>query len=397
MATSNLLLFRLAEYLRARREVIVADSMASLRKESVAPGELPWPKWLAPLVQETSDRLMARAAMLEAGEEDPVPSEEEKGAPEGIERILIEGPLVRNSFLRVLNRFQSEQAERHDFTALEMTEARQETLQEFDRGMAAAMARWIGREQVRTGAIDPHGVYAVHDGLKGVLGLLRLAVESIPAASRIHISAAVQQLARLTTQLGEAASIRADGTMPAPVPATQRKPAPALPHAPAPISAPSSKAAPRETLRLAPLHISSFLNTLTEAFRPAAEGKGLRFEARCSAIPEIIQTDAARLHRAASLILDHAVSHTATGAVVMTAGLGKGGRWTLGVRNTGSAIPAELLSNILMGLGQAGPEPPDELLGIALARDLADVLGGQLEADAKDGDGTHFRLTLPLN
>jgi signal transduction histidine kinase len=37
------------------------------------------------------------------------------------------------------------------------------------------------------------------------------------------------------------------------------------------------------------------------------------------------------------------------------------------------------------------------VLGIALARDLADLLGGSLEAESKAGDGTHFRIALPMS
>jgi hypothetical protein len=73
--------------------------------------------------------------------------------------------------------------------------------------------------------------------------------------------------------------------------------------------------------------------------------------------------------------------------------------WEMEVKDTSPGIPPEVLSNVLLGLAHA----PDEshglgkaVLGIALARDLAEILGGVLEAESKAGEGSHFRLVLPL-
>ena len=392
MAAPNLLLLRIAEFLRLRKGSIIEDSASLLQEEHRDETEqeknknFPWRARLEEMVQETADRILKRAAVTEGQQENPaLESLEEDAATAGIKCLLLQASLVRNTFLRALNKFQAEQANTKGFTAIDMTEARQEAIQEFDRLINVSISRWIANGGKAGEKEEPStALRELHGGMMAVLGLLRLTLEKVPPASRVHISAAAQQLGRLGMQLQEIAGIETDSS-------GANKPQ-ALASSP-PVQR-------REPLRIAPLDVAAFVRTVGEAFRPAAERKGLRFDTRCGPAPQIIHTDAAKLHRAISLLLDHSIAFTDSGSINFSAGLQSSTYWAMTVKDSSPGIPPEVLSNVLLGLAHA----PDEshglgkaVLGIALARDLAEILGCVLEAESKAGDGTQFRLLLPVN
>jgi signal transduction histidine kinase len=392
MAAPNLLLLRFADFLRARKDAIVEDSIGPARIEA-APEEppdrakikpFPWRERLKDLVEQTADYLLNMAAVAEGGETKPPP--ENAPEPPGADRIrclLTEGATVRNAFLRALNRFQAEQANVKGFTALEMSETRQETLQEFDRLITAALADWITGGGKQRAAGPSEALREVHSGMKGVLGILRLALEKVPSGSRVHMSAAIQQLGRVVAEFEEAAGF---------APTHEPEKAAAL------ASAPVKR--PQEPLRVAPLDLATFIKTVSDSFRPAAAKKGLRFEGRCGPIAQTVHTDAAKLHRAVSLLLDHSISFTDSGSINFNAAMHTSAVYSLTIRDSSPGIPPEVLSKVLLGLNHV----PDEshgigkaVLGSALARDLVEILGGVLEAESKAGEGTQFRILLPLS
>ena len=71
-----------------------------------------------------------------------------------------------------------------------------------------------------------------------------------------------------------------------------------------------------------------------------------------------------------------------------------GGRWTVWIRDTGSGIPASLLSRVFEpnfstktdGMG----------LGLAIARKVIEDLNGTINVSSRVGKGTTIRITLPL-
>lgn len=389
MAASSLLLLRISEFLRTRKSVIATDAAAGCRDEHRArktedgPELFPWEEKLQGMVQGTADALLERTA-----QGDGAPSRKSAAAhsPSGdIQLLLSDAWLVRNSFLRALNRFQGEQSgKKVDFTAIEMTEARQEALQEFDRQISAALSDWItGHSSKANVAAD--SVRDLLHGLRAIQGLLQMAADTIPPGAKAHVSAAAQQLARLTASTQELL----DG-QPQPEQARTGM-AMASPHATAPRAA--------VPLAVAPLDVPSFVRALGESARPAAQKRGLRIECLCNPGPQILQTDAAKLHRAATLLIDYAISLTEEGQVSIVSDGGANGAWNLEIRDSSPGIPPEMLARLLRGVAHAPDNASlhDSSLGIALARDLVELLGGHLEATSDPGEGNCFVIALPTS
>jgi signal transduction histidine kinase len=265
-----------------------------------------------------------------------------------------------------------------------MTEARQEALQEFDRQISAALSDWItGSSSASTVSAD-----AVRDllhGLRAIQGLLQMAADTIPAGAKAHVSAAAQQLARLASSTQEL--IEGDHQ---PEPSRSGM-AMASPHA----AAAKVAVAP---LHFAPLDVPSFVRVLAESARPAAEKRGLRVECLCNPGPQILKTDGAKLHRAATLLIDYAISLTDEGQVTIVSDQNASGAWTLEIRDSSAGIPPAMLARLLRGVAHAPDNAAiqDTSLGIALARDLVELLGGQLEATSDPGEGNCFVIALPM-
>jgi signal transduction histidine kinase len=146
--------------------------------------------------------------------------------------------------------------------------------------------------------------------------------------------------------------------------------------------------------------VPSFVRVLAEAARPAAQKRGLRVDCLCNPGPQILQTDAAKLQRAATLLIDYAISLTDEGQVSIVSDRDAKGAWTLEIRDTSAGIPPAILAKLLRGVAHA-PENAagqhDTSHGIALARDLVELLGGHLEATSDPGEGNCFVIVLPTS
>jgi signal transduction histidine kinase len=72
------------------------------------------------------------------------------------------------------------------------------------------------------------------------------------------------------------------------------------------------------------------------------------------------------------------------------------GRWiVLAVADTGSGIPAEVLSRIFDPFFTTKQDGGTGL-GLAISRQIVNELGGTIDVDTVPGEGTTFRVRLPV-
>jgi signal transduction histidine kinase len=97
-------------------------------------------------------------------------------------------------------------------------------------------------------------------------------------------------------------------------------------------------------------------------------------------------------------LLQNAVRHTSSGSVIVFARSEHDGTW-LGVRDTGSGIPAEHLPRIFERFYRVDPARARERggtgLGLAIVKHLVDAHGGRLQADSEVGRGTTIQAFFP--
>lgn len=109
--------------------------------------------------------------------------------------------------------------------------------------------------------------------------------------------------------------------------------------------------------------------------------------------------DEVKLEQILHHLIQNALQHTDMGTVVVEALL-KDQQILLTVRDTGHGIPSEKLAHLFSPFNQAAEVDTRVTgglgLGLAISRQLAQLMGGNLELQSKEGIGTTALLWLPL-
>lgn len=162
----------------------------------------------------------------------------------------------------------------------------------------------------------------------------------------------------------------------------------------------------RVEVLVSPVPVAALAAQLEEELQPLAEHKGLAFDVEVAPeVPEILRTDRKLLGRMVHELVSNAVQVTERGSVAVrlsapaAASPGAGERFTLAVRDTGVAVPAESLDALFEPFSHANPRSSRKLggtgLGLAVAQALARLLGGDLDARSEAGTVT-LTAELPV-
>jgi CheY-like chemotaxis protein/CHASE3 domain sensor protein len=140
---------------------------------------------------------------------------------------------------------------------------------------------------------------------------------------------------------------------------------------------------------------------LKTMFEPLAARKGVRLDlVLASDLPASLYTDRQRLEQILRNLLANAVKFTERGSVALHVARSGAGALVFEVRDSGIGIDPsqqELIfeafqqadGTVSRGFGGTG-------LGLAISRDLARLLGGSIGLTSSPGQGSTFRLTVPL-
>ncbi len=131
-------------------------------------------------------------------------------------------------------------------------------------------------------------------------------------------------------------------------------------------------------------------------FSPIAASRGVRLTAAGVHSQVWIEGDSAMLERLIENLVQNALRHCAVSGTVRLLLAVRGGRVVLRVRDDGEGVPREDRERIFRS-GERGSAPrgAGRGLGLAIAREIAELHGGRLTVDAV-GAGACFRLSLPL-
>lgn len=160
--------------------------------------------------------------------------------------------------------------------------------------------------------------------------------------------------------------------------------------------------------KLYPRHEAFSLRGLFDGLRahyaPRAEDKGLRFTLELEdSLPDILEGDAAKLAQALGYLLDNAIKFTNEGGVTLQVGR---------TGNPGNNLPLSVVvSDTGIGFAQSEGDLYQRFhqldgsmtrkygglgIGLAICRQLVDLLGGSLSHESQPGVGSRFRLNVPL-
>ena len=162
----------------------------------------------------------------------------------------------------------------------------------------------------------------------------------------------------------------------------------------------------------AEVSFASLVDYVEGLCRPLTADKGLGFTVRLDhRLPAVLHTDARRLQQILRNLLSNAVKFTESGEVRLTIGSAEPGRFakptlrragavvSFEVTDTGIGIPADKLKIIFEAFQQADGTTSRRYggtgLGLSISREIAHLLGGEIQVDSSTGRGSTFTLYLP--
>jgi PAS domain S-box-containing protein len=161
----------------------------------------------------------------------------------------------------------------------------------------------------------------------------------------------------------------------------------------------------------APFRLADVVEDLLEWAQPRAAALGLRLDISLdAALPTSVHGDALRVSQVLSNLVDNALKFTESGSVdIIVSPMtpttpdpeGDPVRWVeFAVCDTGVGISPEHLESLFDSFTQADPTATRRHegvgLGLAICRDLVDLMGGDLDAVSTPGAGSTFTAVLPL-
>jgi signal transduction histidine kinase len=153
-------------------------------------------------------------------------------------------------------------------------------------------------------------------------------------------------------------------------------------------------------LRVDDVDLDAVLRETETMILPQTRAKGVRYDYTACAGPAMVRADAHRLKQIVLNLLTNAIKYTDPGGSIrMTCGV-EGTLARVDVQDSGRGIPAEYIDTIWQPFVQVGRrlnQPGEGVgLGLAISRDLARRIGGELSVTSTLDRGSTFTLTIPL-
>jgi len=147
--------------------------------------------------------------------------------------------------------------------------------------------------------------------------------------------------------------------------------------------------------------LAALVERCAALFEPLALDKGLAFELDIQTAARVwVVGDWLRLQQILTNLLNNAVKFTARGSVSCCVALEADGRFRFDVRDTGVGFDASAAPDLFDRFTQADHAVAARFggagLGLAISRQLAHLMGGDITADSRPQEGALFSLRLPL-
>ena len=148
------------------------------------------------------------------------------------------------------------------------------------------------------------------------------------------------------------------------------------------------------TFRTEPVDLEDLLHGVRRDF--GYTGRPLNIRAEESVPP--VETDPTQLHRTLAILVDNAIKYSEEGSPVDLGLSRENGHAVISVADQGCGIPEAEIPHIFDRFYRAqGSSRADGTgLGLALAHEITDHLGGEIRVQSRPDDGSTFSVSLPL-
>ncbi len=153
-------------------------------------------------------------------------------------------------------------------------------------------------------------------------------------------------------------------------------------------------------LNLGNVRMREFVNEVVEGFQGMAQQKGLTLRAHQPEDLPVIRCDHDKLHQVLTNLVQNAIKFTPTGGEIrVELQVRDDGYLQIGVIDTGCGIPPHELDKVFEKFyrGESGsPDDPRWGLGLAIAKSLVKLHGGEIWVESPPGRGSRFCFTVPI-
>lgn len=147
--------------------------------------------------------------------------------------------------------------------------------------------------------------------------------------------------------------------------------------------------------------VREICESVVSIHRYGVEKKGLILDVNYEPdIPKVIYTDHIKLMQILNNLLNNAVKFTDDGAIFLTVSLEQG-QWSFSVADTGIGMTPQQLENVFARFNNIkldrfeSADRPGAGLGMALCKDLVELLGGSIDVFSEPKVGTVVKVLLP--
>lgn len=151
-------------------------------------------------------------------------------------------------------------------------------------------------------------------------------------------------------------------------------------------------------IRLEPTDLVAVLEDVASTFRLLAHNKGLTLRHVVADVPKVLG-DAPRLVQVFSNLLSNAIKYTPTGEVGIRADVSDN-HVAVVVHDTGIGLTQEeqgqLFTKFFRGRNPVVTDSGGTGLGLVIAKAIIEKHQGTIDVESQPGEGTRFRVTLPL-
>ncbi len=157
----------------------------------------------------------------------------------------------------------------------------------------------------------------------------------------------------------------------------------------------------REVPNVERFELQAFVTQACETVEPLVAAKNVSLTARMPEEPIEMLTDSRKLRQILLNLLGNASKFTESGEIEVSAVRRGASMVEIGVRDTGTGIPADMLSRIFDEFVQLRSEgdvkPVGTGLGLAVSSKLANFLGGTILVESTPGVGSVFTVRVPIS
>ncbi|HKR09980.1 MAG TPA: HAMP domain-containing sensor histidine kinase [Gemmatimonadaceae bacterium] len=151
--------------------------------------------------------------------------------------------------------------------------------------------------------------------------------------------------------------------------------------------------------RLTAVPVDDALKDTESMIAPQIIAKGLRYQYKGAGRTESVLADPEKMQQIVLNLLSNAVKFTDTGGSITVSATPRGSCIEIAVKDTGVGIAGEKIDKVFDPFVQAGRQlnqPTQGVgLGLAISRDLARAMNGEICLESAVGKGSTFTLSLP--